>query len=133
MNARSQRCCELKIAMADEEREREEDWEREQSRKRKGGLGYEAPAEDAPAEDTNPADVAAHYNKLQDRHRSLTAGSDILHLRNLNNWYALRSLSPPLSLSAASDRLLAAGEQVDSGTTTSERRGRLEERRAPWP
>eukprot|EP00962_Isochrysis_galbana_P060975 scaffold36083_cov112-Isochrysis_galbana.AAC.6 len=59
----------------------EEVWEREQTRKRKGGLGFEAPA----AED-NPADVAAHYNKLQDRHRSLTAGSDILHLRNLNNW-----------------------------------------------
>jgi len=33
-----------------------------------------------------------------------------------------RSLSLSLSLSAASDRLLAAGEQVGSGTTTSERR-----------
>ena len=43
-------------------------------------------------------------------------------------WYALRSLSPSLSLSAASDRLLAAGEQVGSGTTTSERRGRREGR-----
>jgi mRNA (guanine-N7-)-methyltransferase len=67
----------------------EEVWKREQTRKRKGGLGFEAPAaEDNPAAAAgdNPADVAAHYNKLQDRHRSLTAGSDILHLRNLNNW-----------------------------------------------
>jgi len=32
------------------------------------------------------------------------------------------ALSPSLSLSAASDRLLAAGEQVGSGITTSERR-----------
>jgi len=46
---------------------------------------------------------------------------------------ALRSLSPPLSLSAALDRLLAAGEQVGSGTITSERRGRREGRRAPLP
>jgi len=38
-----------------------------------------------------------------------------------------------LPLSAASDRLLAAGEQIGSGTTTSERRGRREGRRAPWP
>jgi len=38
----------------------------------------------------------------------------------------------PLSLSAASDRLLEAGEQVGSGTATSERRGRREGRRAPW-
>ena len=38
----------------------------------------------------------------------------------------LPSLSPSLSLSAASNRLLAAGEQVGSGTTTSERRGRRE-------
>jgi len=45
----------------------------------------------------------------------------------------LSALSPSLSLSAASDRLLAAGEQVGSGTTTSERRGRREGRRAPWP
>ena len=43
------------------------------------------------------------------------------------------SLPLSLSLSAASDRLLAAGEQVGSGTTTSERRGRREGRRAPWP
>ena len=47
--------------------------------------------------------------------------------------YALRSLSLSLSFSAASDRLLAAGEQVGSGTTTSERRGRQEGRRALWP
>ena len=30
--------------------------------------------------------VASHYNSLQDRHRTLEAGSEILHLRNLNNW-----------------------------------------------
>ena len=30
--------------------------------------------------------VALHYNSLADRHRTLSSGSDILHLRNLNNW-----------------------------------------------
>ena len=30
--------------------------------------------------------VAAMYNSLADRHRTLDAGSDILHLRNLNNF-----------------------------------------------
>ena len=30
--------------------------------------------------------VAMHYNSLADRHRTLSSGSDILHLRNLNNW-----------------------------------------------
>ena len=30
--------------------------------------------------------VAQHYNSLQDRHRTLSSGSEILHLRNLNNW-----------------------------------------------
>ena len=28
----------------------------------------------------------ADYNHIKDRHRTLEAGSDILHLRNLNNW-----------------------------------------------
>ena len=32
------------------------------------------------------AAVAQHYNSLHDRHRTLSSGSDILHLRNLNNW-----------------------------------------------
>ena len=53
-----------------------------------------------------------------------------IHIRSLS--LAL-SLSLSLSLSASSDRLLAAGEQVGSGTTTSERSGRREVRRAPWP
>ena len=30
--------------------------------------------------------VAQHYNSLADRHRTLSSGSEILHLRNLNNW-----------------------------------------------
>ena len=30
--------------------------------------------------------VANHYNNFKDRHRTLTSGSDILNLKNLNNW-----------------------------------------------
>ena len=44
-----------------------------------GGGGGEEPAMAA-------ASVASHYNSLHDRHRTLTEGSTILHLRNLNNW-----------------------------------------------
>jgi len=44
-----------------------------------GGPGASTLAPDGAA-------VAQHYNSLQDRHRTLTGGSDILHLRNLNNW-----------------------------------------------
>ena len=32
------------------------------------------------------AEVAAHYDRIKDRHRTLEQGSEILHLRNLNNW-----------------------------------------------
>ena len=38
------------------------------------GLGY------------GEVDVASHYNNFRDRHRTLTSGSDILNLKNLNNW-----------------------------------------------
>ena len=49
----------------------------------KVGLGFGG----ADREPTNAAaSVASHYNSLHDRHRTLTGGSDILHLRNLNNW-----------------------------------------------
>ena len=34
----------------------------------------------------NKAEVAAHYDRLKDRHRTLETGSEILRLRNLNNW-----------------------------------------------
>ena len=50
----------------------------------KAGLGSSAPSEGADA--SAVVGVAAHYNAFADRHRSLTSGSDILHLRNLNNW-----------------------------------------------
>lgn len=49
----------------------------------KAGLGSGASA-DEPA--GQAAAVAAHYNALGDRHRTLHSGSDILHLRNLNNF-----------------------------------------------
>ena len=42
---------------------------------RKEGLGY-----------GGEVDVANHYNNFKDRHRTLTSGSDILNLKNLNNW-----------------------------------------------
>ncbi|EOD25016.1 hypothetical protein EMIHUDRAFT_73968 [Emiliania huxleyi CCMP1516] len=58
----------------------EESWEREHSRKRKAGLGFQQGGTDQAEE------AARHYNKLHDRHRSLTGGSDILTLRNLHNW-----------------------------------------------
>ena len=45
-------------------------------------------------------DVANHYNNFRDRHRTLTSGSDILNLKNLNNWRG--SLAPSASTSAAS-------------------------------
>ena len=32
------------------------------------------------------ASVAAHYNAIGDRHRTLVTGSNILQTRNLNNW-----------------------------------------------
>ena len=50
----------------------------------KAGLGS---VNDAPdTESAKAAGVAAHYNSISDRHRTLSDGSDILHLRNLNNW-----------------------------------------------
>ena len=50
----------------------------------KSGLGFGGGTDGEP---TNAAaSVASHYNSLHDRHRTLTGGSDILHVRNLNNW-----------------------------------------------
>ena len=48
----------------------------------KAGLGASSADKDA----TAARGVAAMYNSLQDRHRTLDAGSEILHLRNLNNF-----------------------------------------------
>ena len=63
------------------------------SRRRRAGLGADdADGDAAPGsgggsgEASTAVNVAAHYNSFADRHRSLTAGSDILCLRNLNNW-----------------------------------------------
>eukprot|EP00966_Prymnesium_polylepis_P096135 2227916-Prymnesium_polylepis.1 len=50
----------------------------------KSGLGFGGGGD---SQDPNAAaSVATHYNSLQDRHRTLTGGSDILNLRNLQNW-----------------------------------------------
>ena len=48
----------------------------------KAGLGSATHSTHAP----EGAAVAQHYNQLHDRHRTLSSGSQILHLRNLNNW-----------------------------------------------
>ena len=53
------------------------DYDREFARGRKEGLGFDSDA---------AQDVASHYNRLEDRHRTLEAGSDILRVRNLHNW-----------------------------------------------
>ena len=62
----------------------------------KAGLGSSAEAEPSRSgrhpesggnlESGDGRAVAQHYNSLADRHRTLSSGSDILHLRNLNNW-----------------------------------------------
>ena len=60
------------------------------SRKRKAGLGFEPTSRTSTTatrlQNDRPLDVANHYNNLVDRRRSLTSGSDILHVRNLHNW-----------------------------------------------
>ncbi|KAL1529363.1 hypothetical protein AB1Y20_000315 [Prymnesium parvum] len=63
------------------------EWERLHAQDHKGtkrGLGFMQGEEEG---GTNAAaSVASHYNSLHDRHRTLTAGSDLIHLRNLHNW-----------------------------------------------
>lgn len=49
----------------------------------KMGLGMEINPDHSASKS---ASVASHYNSLQDRHRTLTDGSNIMHLRNLHNW-----------------------------------------------
>lgn len=68
--------------------EQAERHEKLSSRKRKAGLGFDAPSGETPPSHApdRPLDVAQHYNNLVDRRRSLTSGSDILHVRNLHNW-----------------------------------------------
>ena len=46
----------------------------------KAGLGSSSDGAD------QATSVAQHYNSLSDRHRTLSSGSNILHLRNLNNF-----------------------------------------------
>jgi hypothetical protein len=53
----------------------------------KQGLGFSGvQGVSRPGERAAAASVAAHYNSLGDRHRTLSHGSNILQLRNLNNW-----------------------------------------------
>ena len=58
----------------------EDHYERESKRHKGSGLGFDGAHSDA------AQSVAVHYNSLADRHRTLTSGSDILHVRNLHNW-----------------------------------------------
>ena len=57
-----------------------------QSRQNKSGLGLGKSESPGEANMMQARDVAAHYNLLTDRHRTLDSGSDILHVRNLHNW-----------------------------------------------
>ena len=52
----------------------------------KKGLGFSGSEPNQPSHDVGAASVAAHYNALGDRHRTLSSGSNILQTRNLNNW-----------------------------------------------
>ena len=79
----------------------EESWEREHSRKRKAGLGFQQGGTDQAEE------AARHYNKLHDRHRSLTGGSDILTLRNLHNWIKSVLIARHMRSGARADQSLS--------------------------